>query len=144
MIVVDTNVIAYLLIAGTFTKDAQALRVSEPEWVAPRLWLDEFLNILATSERNDLMTRAAADQTLALACELMEDCSYDLPAQRILATARRTSCTAYDSQYVCLAEDLGVKLYTYDKRVLTNCPDIAQKPPKTDHCNPEEGASQFD
>jgi len=128
MIVVDTNVIAYLLIEGEFTEAVTRLRTEEPEWIAPRLWLDEFLNILATSERRSIMTADVANTTLALACELMEGQSYDLPAQRTLATARRTSCTAYDSQYVCLAEDLGIKLYTYDSRILANCPDLAIQP----------------
>lgn len=128
MIVVDTNVIAYLLIEGDDTETVTQLRQAEPEWIAPRLWLDEFLNILATSERGSLMSAALADRALALACELMEGRSYDLPAQRILATARRTGCTAYDSQYVCLAEDLGLRLYTYGARILTKCPDIASQP----------------
>ncbi len=128
MIVVDTNVIAYLLIEGEFTGAVTGLRTEEPEWIAPRLWLDEFLNILATSERRSVMSAEVADTNLALACELMEGRSYDLPAQRILATARRTSCTAYDSQYVCLAEDLGLKLYTYDSRILASCPNLATQP----------------
>jgi len=128
MIVVDTNVIAYLLIEGEFTEAATALRTKDADWIAPRLWLDEFLNILATSERNSLMSSAVADRTLELAAVLMAGKSYDLPAQRILATARRSSCTAYDSQYVCLAEDLGLELYTYDARILKNCPGIAKRP----------------
>lgn len=128
MIVVDANVIAYLLIEGEFTESVTRLRNEEPEWIAPRLWLDEFLNILATSERRSIMSAEVADTTLALACELMEGQSYDLPAQRILATARRTSCTAYDSQYVCLAEDLGLKVYTFDSRILANCRDLAIQP----------------
>ena len=128
MIVVDSNVIAYLLMEGEFTEPVTKLRKEDSEWIAPRLWLDEFLNILATSERRSVMSAEGADTTLALACELMEGQSYDLPAQRILATARRTSCTAYDSQYVCLAEDLGLQLYTYDSRILANCPDLAMQP----------------
>jgi hypothetical protein len=72
MIVVDANVIAYLLIEGEFTESVTSLRSREPEWIAPRLWLDEFLNILATSERHSILSAEVADGTLALACELME------------------------------------------------------------------------
>lgn len=128
MIVVDTNVIAYLLIEGEFTESVTGLRKKDKEWIAPRLWLDEFLNILATSERGAIMSAEVADETLALACELMEGRSFDLPAQRVLATARRISCTAYDSQYVCLAEDLGLTLYTYDSKILASCPGLALQP----------------
>jgi predicted nucleic acid-binding protein len=128
MIVVDANVIAYLLIEGEFTESVTSLRSREPEWIAPRLWLDEFLNILATSERHSILSAEVADGTLALACELMEGQSYELPAQRILATARGSLCSAYDSQYICLAEDLGLKLYTFDSRILANCPELALRP----------------
>jgi len=129
MIVVDTNVIAYLLIDGEHTEKVEKLRKAHAEWIAPRLWPDEFLNIVATRERTKLMSASVAGSTLELACELMEGKSYDLPAQRILATARRTSCTACDSQFVCLAEDLGLKLYTFDSRILANCSGLALEPP---------------
>lgn len=128
MIVVDTNIIAYLLIDGKYTDSVIQLRKNDPDWIAPRLWLDEFLNILATSERHGVMSSQVADATLNLACEIMEGKSYDISAQRILSTSRRTGCTAYDSQYVCLAEDLGIQLYTFDKKVLANCEGIAVKP----------------
>lgn len=51
MIVVDTNVISYLLIRGDRSEAIDRLFESDSEWVAPRLWLDEFLNVLATYER---------------------------------------------------------------------------------------------
>lgn len=129
MIVVDTNVIAYLFIRGTHSDAVDRLLASEPDWIAPRLWLDEFLNVLATQERSKLIDAASSNEILRDACLLMQDASYELPAERILSTARRTGCTAYDSQYVTLAEDLGLPLYTFDKRLIGNCPNIAQAPP---------------
>nr|WP_283645820.1 hypothetical protein [Alteromonas macleodii] len=51
MIVVDTNVIAYLLIRGERSAAMDRLQQLDSEWVAPRLWLDEFLNVLCTHER---------------------------------------------------------------------------------------------
>ncbi|MCH2155394.1 MAG: type II toxin-antitoxin system VapC family toxin [Opitutales bacterium] len=128
MIVVDTNVIAYLLIEGDQTDAVVKLRESESDWIAPRLWLDEFLSVLSNSERQGVVSSEVADQTLNLACEMMEGQSYNLPAQRVLSTSRRTGCSAYDSQYVCLAEDLGLKLYTFDKKILTVCPNLAFRP----------------
>lgn len=128
MIVVDTNVIAYLLIQGDYTESIVKLREQDSEWIAPRLWLDEFLNVLAISERQNVISSEISDNTLELACELMQGRSYDLPAQRVLSTARRTGCSAYDSQYICLAEDMGLKLYTFDAKVLKNCSELAVKP----------------
>lgn len=37
MIVVDTNVVAYLLLAGPQTEKAEALLLHDPDWAAPVL-----------------------------------------------------------------------------------------------------------
>jgi predicted nucleic acid-binding protein len=47
MIVVDSNVLAYLYLPGEFSAKADALLESDPEWAAPILWRSEFRNILA-------------------------------------------------------------------------------------------------
>ena len=128
MIVVDTNVISYLLIRGDRSEAVDRLLDADGEWIAPRLWIDEFLNVLATYERNGLLS---ADQTAPIlidALSLMEESSYEIPPERVLSVARRTTCSAYDSQYIALAEDLGLKLYTCDRKVLKNCPGLAVEP----------------
>ena len=58
----------------------------------------------------------------------MEGSSYEVPPERVLAVARRTECSGYDSQYVALAEDLGLKLYTCDDGIFEKCPEIAILP----------------
>ena len=128
MIVVDTNVISYLLIRGERSEAIDRLLESDGEWVAPRLWLDEFLNVLATYERLGKLEPEDASPILLDALGLMEEASYEVPPERVLAVARRTGCSAYDSQYVALAEDLGLKLYTCDRKVLKNCPELALEP----------------
>lgn len=128
MIVVDTNVISYLLIRGDRSEAVDRLLETDGEWIAPRLWLDEFLNVLATSERNGLLGSEELSPILNDALGVMQDSSYEVSPERVLAVARRTGCSAYDSQYVALAEDLGVKLYTCDRKVLKNCPGVAVEP----------------
>ena len=53
MIVVDTNVIAYVLIEGDKTALAQQVAKKDPDWKVPPLWRHEFLNVLATSAYSD-------------------------------------------------------------------------------------------
>jgi predicted nucleic acid-binding protein len=128
VIVVDTNVIAYLLIAGDRSEAADRLWQADREWVAPRLWLDEFLNVLATSERHGRFDSGLAAGLLDDAIDLMLDGTFEIRAERVLAVARRTGCSGYDSQYVALAEDLGVALYTWDRQILDRCPECAVAP----------------
>jgi predicted nucleic acid-binding protein len=45
-----------------------------------------------------------------------------------MAVARRTGLSGYDSQYVVLAEDMGLKLYTCDKAILSCCPNLSTLP----------------
>ena len=62
MIVVDTNVIAYLLIPGDRTAAADEIYRRDPNWVAPTLWRHELINVLCLYVRKGLLSvDAAAD-----------------------------------------------------------------------------------
>lgn len=128
MIVVDTNVIAYLLMRGKRSEAIDRLQDHDSEWIAPRLWLDEFLNVLCTYERTGGIEPDQTSDILEDALELMEGRTYEMPPERILAVARKTGCSGYDSQYIALAEDLGLRLYTCDQRILRACPGVAVEP----------------
>ena len=128
MIVVDTNVICYLLMPGERTAAAERLYRADPEWIAPRLWLDELLNVLATSERQAFLDAEQAAAILRDAVDLMQEGTYEVPPERVLAIARRTGCSAYDSRFVALAEDRHLKLHTWDQKILERCPELAVAP----------------
>ncbi|MGI8603837.1 MAG: hypothetical protein ACR2OZ_12690 [Verrucomicrobiales bacterium] len=46
----------------------------------------------------------------------------------IFAKARSTNLSAYDAEYVALAESLGLWLVTSDKEILAACPQLASTP----------------
>ena len=50
---------------------------------------------------------------------------YSVPTERILKLVLDSDCTAYDCEYVALAQDLGVPLVTTDKQLLRAFPKTA-------------------
>ncbi len=52
---VDSNILAYLLLPGEFTARAEWLFTSDPDWIAPDLWRSEFRNTLAGYMRRGLL-----------------------------------------------------------------------------------------
>jgi len=128
MIVVDTNVVCYLLIRGEHSDIVQRLFDADSDWVAPRLLFDELLNVLVTYERKSLLGSRQIMVIVHEALELIGDALYELPPERVLAVARRTGLSGYDSQFVALAENLDVPLLTWDRQMIERCPTVARTP----------------
>jgi predicted nucleic acid-binding protein len=127
MIVVDTNVIAALVLpTSEYTKAATALLERDREWTAPMLWRSEFCNMLATGVRSGWLNVGQATEALGSAEELMEGGDFGVPAGEVLRTAVASGCTAYDCEFVVLAQDLDVKLITLDRALLKAFPNVAK------------------
>lgn len=125
MIVVDTNVLAYLVIEGDQTEAAEALRRAEAEWAAPRLWRSELANVLALYVRRGELTVEDAGRRHAAAAALVEGSEYDVPVLEVLAATVAGPCSAYDAEFVVLAETLGVRLVTADRLLVRAFPEVA-------------------
>lgn len=125
MIVADTNVIAYFLIAGDRSEEAEQARLIDPEWVAPVLWRSEFNNVLALYMRKKLLSREDAIALAEEADALMGENEYEVPSYRVLELADTSGCSAYDCEFVVVAQDLDVSLVTVDKKLLASFPEVA-------------------
>jgi predicted nucleic acid-binding protein len=124
MIVADTNLIAYLFIEGEFTEQAELVYQSDPDWVAPYLWRSEFRNILALYLRKKFLELEAAKAIMFQAENLLSGKEFELDSESILAQIAQSSLSAYDCEYVVLAQKLGVKLVTSDQKILRSFPAI--------------------
>mgnify|MGYP005821918079 CR=1 FL=1 len=126
MIVVDTNIIAYLHLSGEFTDRAEALLQTDPEWVAPVLWRSELRNLLAGYMRRKTLTFEQAREIQAEAEDLMAGGEHEVDSQHVLELVRDSECSAYDCEFAALAIRLGVKLVTADSKLLKAFPKLAQ------------------
>jgi len=125
VIVVDTNVVAYLYLPGDFTAHAEALLEREPEWAAPVLWRSEFRNILAGYLRRGSISFEQSCSLQAEAENLLAGAEFEVDSRSVLELVRDSHCTAYDCEFVALAKRLGTRLVTADKKLLQSFPAVA-------------------
>ena len=125
MIVIDTNVVAYLLIHGQHTAAARATFARDPEWAAPLLWRSEFRNLLALYlRRHDLSLRQAL--SLQEAAESLVVGREHLGASNeVLALANDSGRSASDCEFIAVARRLGVPFVTSDRQLLASFPKDA-------------------
>jgi predicted nucleic acid-binding protein len=128
VIVVDANLLVYLWVGGPGAELAAAVLRREPGWIAPFLWRSEFRNAVVGLVR---ARRQTLEQALAATSEAerqMAGHEYVVNSDSVVTAATRSGCTAYDCEYVALADDLGLTLVTFDGPVRRAFPNRAIAP----------------
>ena len=125
MIVADSNALAYLTIRSEFSALAEAVFAVDASWAAPLLWLSEYRSTLAKYLQRRGMTMESALLSLRSAEEVIGGREYKVSSEKVLELVKNSGCTAYDCEYVALAQDLKVPLVTTDKQLLRAFPKTA-------------------
>jgi len=125
MIVVDSNVLAYLYLPSEYTAAAEALLAQDSDWAAPILWRSEFRNILAGYMRRKTITFDQANSLQREAESLLEGAEFELESHAVLELVRDSDCSAYDCEFIALAMRLDTQLVTMDKKLLRAFPKRA-------------------
>jgi predicted nucleic acid-binding protein len=94
MIVVDTNILAYLYLPSEKTKLTEKALIKDPEWVAPVLWRSEFRNILTYYMHSKILKFDDALRIINEAEILMSDGEYDIASVEVLSLAESSGCYA--------------------------------------------------
>ena len=125
MIVVDTDVVSAFWIRGDRTAAARRARKRDGDWVVPPLWRSEFRSVL----RQYLV---GGHVSLGQALWFAEKAEADLRGSErapgtagVLQLVERTGHSAYDCEYVALAEAEGARLVTGDRTVARLFPATA-------------------
>ncbi len=126
MLLVDTNIVAYLLIYGDHTADAQALRLRDPDWRSEAFLMVEFTNVLAASVAAKRLNLALAQRCLLEAGSLLTGKLAHVPHAPALATAAQYRVSAYDARFLTLAQQLGSRLVTEDVKLRAAAPALTQ------------------
>jgi predicted nucleic acid-binding protein len=89
------------------------------------LWRSELRNVLALYIRQTLLSVDRAQRIMDEAQALMRGREYEVVSYQVLDLAATSGCSAYDCEFVALAQELHVPLVTVDHQVLTQFPGIA-------------------
>ncbi|HWG95875.1 MAG TPA: type II toxin-antitoxin system VapC family toxin [Nitrospira sp.] len=128
MIVADTNLLIYLYVQGERTEESEAVLRRDATWTVPLLWRSEFRNALIGLVRKEVL---AVDQALSIVDETerwLAGYEYSVISRHVLTLADRSGCSAYDCEFVALAQDLGIPLVTTDRQILKAFPRLAISP----------------
>ena len=123
MVVVDTNILVYLLIEGDRTKQAQALLGRDAEWRSEAFVLVEFSNVLATYVRAASLTPEQAQSLMAQAEQRVRGL-VNLPHASALRVAQEFGVSAYDARFLATARNLGARLVTEDAKLRAAAPAL--------------------
>lgn len=128
--VVDTNVIAYLLL-GTeqYLDEARTFMASVQSSQAPAVWEAELANVLWMATRRKILTVEDAAARLNLAGSLgIHSVPNRTLWQGALLRAGYSGIAVYDTLFVELADRESLPLATFDAALLKAFPNIAARP----------------
>lgn len=108
MIVVDTNIIAYFYLTGE----------KDPVWAAPFLCRSEFRNVLSVYLRKKILSYQDILSITDLAETMMSGNEYTVSSENVFQLVKSSNCSAYDCEFVSLAQELKVPLVTADNKIL--------------------------
>lgn len=128
--VVDTNVVAYLLL-GTeqYIDEARTFMEALREAMAPAVWEAELANVLWMATRKKILTIEEAAARLAFADGLH---IHAVPNRTLwlgaLVRSHQSGVAVYDTLFVELAAREELPLATFDAALLRSFPNIAARP----------------
>ncbi|MBV9302278.1 MAG: type II toxin-antitoxin system VapC family toxin [Acidobacteriaceae bacterium] len=128
--VIDTNVIAYLLL-GTlpFADEVRQFWHEVTETLAPATWEAELANVIWMAVRTGLMPTDKGIQRLRLAARLgIQSVPNRALWEGALHRALDSRLAVYDTLFVELAIRKQLPLVTFDSKVLSSFPEIARRP----------------
>lgn len=124
MFVVDTNVLASLLLNGTFTASARALHAADSGWKSEAFVMTELANVLATQVKLRAMPLTDALDLLARGSAVMMGGLVEISHSAALSLAAERDVSAYDARYLVVAQRLQTRLVTEDAKLRRAAPEL--------------------
>ena len=129
-VVVDTNVVAYYLLATEpFVEEVRGFWHRPLDLAAPALWEAGMSNVLWMAVRTGVIDKRVALQRLGMAARLgIRSVATRRLWRGALARAMNSTIAAYDTLFVELAVRERRPLVTFDAKLLATFPEVAVRP----------------
>ena len=129
-VVVDTNVVAYLLLGTAgFADEARACLDAVSSPLAPAHWEAELTNVVWMAVRTGILPPEEGPVRLSLAKRLgIESVTTSTLCQGALLRSVASGVAVRDTLFVELAARVGCPLLTFDKALIKAFPDVAMRP----------------
>ncbi|WP_321416310.1 hypothetical protein [uncultured Desulfobacter sp.] len=75
--------------------------------------------------RKDIISLTDAFQIFGEAEKVLHQKEYEVNTLKVLKLSQKTGCSAYNCEFVNLAQDLSIPLITMDKKILRNFSGLA-------------------
>jgi predicted nucleic acid-binding protein len=123
VIVVDTSILIPAFVDAP--SSARARRVIDPRarWVLPPMWRFEFTSAMATLIRAGEIDPVTAYGAMDDARTAVVSREVPVDQGQVIRVSIRHKISAYDAQYIALADEYGVVCVTSDKDLLKKAPD---------------------
>ena len=126
MIVVDVNIIVNLFIEGDHSTAAADLYEQDDQWYCPDIWIHEITNVISTYVKHGGLPPKKADQILNNAMAYFLDNTFSMPMTDVLKCSLKYNISAYDAEYIVLANINKTRLVTVDKKLNKAIPQRAR------------------
>ncbi len=126
--VIDANVLsAWFLETGQRHDHVLRRLRTVRDWHSPPIWRSEFNAVLMKYVRHRGLQLEAAICAHAEAESAITLLRQPDP-EEVLPLALHSGCSTYDCEYVVAAGNVGLPLFTFDKKVIEAFPRIAREP----------------
>ena len=125
MIVVDTNIISYLLTPNDlYNQLADDLFQKDSNWISPILWRHELLSVLSIYLRRNIIDTTTCKSIYQEAMETVTSRPIS-DFKKVFNIIENSSLSSYDCEFVALAHENNLPLITEDKKIIHEFPDTA-------------------
>jgi len=125
MIVVDSNIIAARNLTSSLTSEAKRVEEKDPVWIVPVLWRHEFQNILATAIKAKQIKPEQALDIWEKVSTVLIDNECEPSVSKVIGLVAKYEITAYDGQFIAIAQEMGIPCVTEDEELQEKFPGIA-------------------